>query len=147
MQRHISEAVFPEAPGVYVVYTDDKRPLYIGVAATQSIKKRWREQHLKPRAGGSALRRTLGTHLGLVEKKLRTVEGRYYAPDVEQAITRFLEGCKIEFYPTPDPASARALESKLIATLRPTLNVRRPTAIETRTQPVLAAAPRPAKHA
>jgi hypothetical protein len=32
--------------------------------------------------------------------KLRRSEGRYYPSAVEQEITRFLEGCEIEFFPT-----------------------------------------------
>jgi hypothetical protein len=75
-------------PGVYVVYAEGDAPLYVGVAVTQSIRKRWESQHLKPRAGGSALRRTLGVHLALVETKLRTTQGRYVAarptPDPEE---------------------------------------------------------------
>lgn len=137
MRQRVSDAEFSDAPGVYVVYADDPRPLYVGVAATQSIKKRWRNQHLKPRSGGSALRRTLGVHLGLVAAKLRTAESRYYPPEVEEAITRFLESCQVEFHPAPDAAAARAREAELIAALQPTLNVRR-ASIEARAKAALA---------
>jgi len=58
-------ASFPESPGVYVVYRPGlERPFYVGVAATQTIAERWLKQHLYPRAGSSALRRSLGLHLG-----------------------------------------------------------------------------------
>jgi GIY-YIG catalytic domain-containing protein/restriction endonuclease-like protein len=138
VRGRVDEADFPETPGVYVVYASEERPLYVGVAATQSIRKRWRGQHLKPRAGGSALRRTLGVYLGFVEEKLRTSEGRYYSPDVEEAISRFLERCEVEFHPAPSPAGAKVLEAELITTLRPILNVRRPTSIEARAKQGLA---------
>jgi hypothetical protein len=137
MPERISEAVFPDSAGVYVVYKDAEA-LYVGVAATQTLAARWRRQHLRPRAGGSALRRTLGVHLGLVDSKLRTSDGRYYPPAVEEAITLFLTNCEIEFHPTVDAASARALEHRLIGELRPTLNVRRGT-VEARAKRALAA--------
>lgn len=36
MRQRIDEAIFPEQPGVYVVYDEeDMRPLYVGVAASQ----------------------------------------------------------------------------------------------------------------
>jgi excinuclease UvrABC nuclease subunit len=53
MRERIAAAAFPDKPGVYVVYGGDDRPLYVGVAATQSIAKRWRQQHLKPRSGAA----------------------------------------------------------------------------------------------
>jgi len=65
VRKLVRIASFPDSPGVYVVYRpDQERPLYVGVAATQTIAERWRKQHLYPRAGGSALRRSLGLHLG-----------------------------------------------------------------------------------
>ena len=122
----VRDADFPSKPGVYIVWNAsvDGVPLYIGVAATQTIAERWRRQHLYPRAGGSALRRTLGVHLGLVSQKLRRPQ-RYYPRDVEAAITSYLETCRIEFRPTRDAAQARALEDKLIQSLKPALNLRR----------------------
>lgn len=95
-------------------------------------------------ADTTALRRTLGVHLGLVETKLRTAEGRYYPPGVEVAITDFLETCQIEFHWAPDAAAAQALEAELIATLQPTLNVRR-ASIEARAKAALAAGLRAVK--
>lgn len=128
MRQPVTQAELPDHPGVYVLWTDGERPLYVGVAATQSLRSRWRGQHLRPRAGGSALRRTLGVHLGLVETKLRVSEGRYYPPDVEEGITAFLAECEIEFFVTNDAFGANALEARLIAELEPILNVRRPQA-------------------
>jgi hypothetical protein len=124
--RHpISGVVLPKQPGVYVVYgAGDERPLYVGVAATQTIAQRWHGQHLRPRSGGSALRRSLGMHLGLVTEKLRRPE-RYYPPDVEEAITKFLLACEVEVFPTETGEEARLLESKLIRELNPRLNVMR----------------------
>lgn len=123
----VAKAAFPQSPGVYVLGDGEQRPLYIGVAAKQTIEARWRRQHLRPRSGGSALRRTLGVELGLVPEKLRTARGRYYPEVVEQAITAYLLACTIEFHPTPDAESARALEADLIERLNPRLNVlRRP---------------------
>jgi hypothetical protein len=145
VRQRVAEADFPETPDVYVVYAGDARPLYVGVAATQSIRKRWRGQHLRPRAGGSALRRTLGVHLGLVETKLRTAEGRYYPSDVEAAITSFLETCEIEFHLAANAAAAQALEAELIGTLGPTLNVRRAKSVEARAKSALAAGLRAVK--
>jgi hypothetical protein len=139
VRERVADAEFPETPGAYVVYGEaDEPPLYVGVAASQTIAKRWRTQHLRPRAGGSALRRTLGVHLRLVGTKLRTSEGRYYPAEVEAEITRYLEACGIEFHPARDAADARALEDFLIADRRPTLNVRGPS-VEARAKRALAA--------
>src|SRR5437763_114635 len=119
MSRSLIEGVqFPPTAGVYVVWEggDNTRPLYIGVAATQTIEQRWRRQHLLNRAGGSALRRSLGLHLGLVDRKLTVKrDGRFYPPEVELAITDFLRGCHIEFHEADSPEYARELESNLIA--------------------------------
>jgi hypothetical protein len=125
--QRVSDAEFPDSPGVYVVYEhqDDERPLYVGVAATQSLAKRWRSNHLAPRAGSSALRRTLGVHLERVEAKLKRPD-RYYPPEVEAAITKFLRGCFIELYPTATGDEAKALEARKIRELSPMLNVARP---------------------
>jgi hypothetical protein len=138
MPTPVMSAAFPDAPGVYVVYGDDERPLYVGVAASQTIAERWHRQHLRPRAGSSALRRTLGVHLHLVATKLRTKDGRYYPPEVEAAITAFLSGLTVDFFTTADADSAKALERRLIHRLEPTLNVRRPS-VETRARAALAA--------
>ena len=121
----VRDVRFPEQIGVYAVWADgDERPLYVGVAATQTIAKRWLRQHLYPRAGGSALRRTLGLSLGLVAEKLRR-PARYYPPKVEDAITRYLQGCTVEFWPAVSAQAARTLEKSLIRQLLPRLNVRR----------------------
>ncbi len=88
--------------------------------------ERWRRQHLRSRAGGSALRRTLGVHLGLVERKLNIrTDGRFYPPEVESAISAFLLDCEVAFVVANSPEDARTIESKLIQTLRPSLNVKR----------------------
>ena len=72
MRQRIAEAQFPDSPGVYVVWEGEQAPpLYVGVAATQTIAERWRKRTLQDRAGDSALRRTLGDHLGLVERTPR----------------------------------------------------------------------------
>jgi hypothetical protein len=126
----VRDAVFPPAYGAYVVWggATDEYPLYVGVAATQTIEQRWRRQHLLPRAGGSALRRTLGVDLGLVERKLNLKrDGRYYPQPVEQAITEYLRGCEVEFVVAETPEDARRIEKDLISELRPRLNVRRTT--------------------
>lgn len=117
---------FPSLPGAYVVRrVPDGAVLYVGVAATQSIADRWKKQHLYPRSGGSALRRTLGVHLGLVAQKLRRPD-RYYPPEVELEITRFLSSeCSVESIPAESPQEARRLEAELIRSLNPLLNVRR----------------------
>lgn len=126
-RTRIADASFPPACGAYVVYEAGSTvPLYVGVAATQTIEQRWRRQHLRSRAGGSALRRTLGTHLGLVDRKLNvSTDGRFYPIDVEASITRHLLECEIEFLVANSPEEARALERDLIGSLRPTLNVQR----------------------
>ena len=126
MRRRVSKATFPDQPGVYVVYERKNvtRPLYVGVAEKQSLRKRWRQNHLRPRAGSSSLRRSLGVHLGLVEKKLR-LPSRYYPPEVEEAITHFLRAAFVEFFPTSSGKEAFDLERKMIARLRPKLNVSR----------------------
>ena len=125
VREPIDGASFPLQPGTYVVWEDhdDGRPLYVGVAATQTIAQRWLRQHLYPRAGGSALRRTLGVWLGLVPDKLRR-PARYYPSDVEAAITSFLERCLIEFHPTDEAGAARQLEVELIGELNPVLMCR-----------------------
>lgn len=124
----VRNAHFPRTPGVYVIYEPDppdERPLYIGVAAMQTLCERWCTQHLKNRAGGSALRRTLGVELGLVETKLTHKVGRYYPPDVEQAITDFLETCEVELHQTATAEEADDLEVQLCDRLQPRLNVSR----------------------
>jgi hypothetical protein len=124
VRQVIDTASFPESPGVYVVYrVGDDCPLYVGVAATQTIAERWRKQHLYPRAGGSALRRSLGVHLGLVTGKLRRSDGRYYPADVEQQITAFLKACEIELFSTANADEADDLEVELRERLRPELNI------------------------
>lgn len=127
MLAQIREAEFPDSPGVYVVYenAEDARPLYVGVAAKQTLRKRWMSNHLRPRAGGSSLRRSLGVHLGLVNAKLRSPD-RYYPKGVEEQIGSFLHGCWIELTPTSDGTQAKALEAARIRALDPVLNVARP---------------------
>src|SRR4051794_33878796 len=110
----IRDAAFPSQISAYIVWGEaDDRPLYVGVAATQTLAQRWRSQHLHPRAGGSALRRTLGVQLGLVETKLRR-PSRYYPAAVEAAITRYLARCAVEFFPASTADEARALEAEMI---------------------------------
>lgn len=124
----VRDAVFPRMPGVYVVYEPDppdERPLYVGVAAAQTLCERWCAQHLKNRAGGSALRRTLGVELGLVETKLTHRVGRYYPPAVEQAITDFLQRCEVELHEVASADEADDLEVDLRERLKPRLNVAR----------------------
>lgn len=124
VRQRVSEAVFPDRPGVYVVYDDGAdRPLYVGVAATQTLSERWNRQHLRDRAGGSALRRSLGVHLSLVDAKLRTQESRYYPREAEAAITAFLNGCEVELFPVATSEEADDLEATLREELRPRLNI------------------------
>ncbi len=128
IRERVANAAFPAQPGAYVVWDPEggARPLYVGVAATQTIEKRWRRQHLIDRAGGSALRRSLGVHLGLVDRKLSVKrDGRSYPRAVEKEITLFLRSCEIEFRPTASPEEARELERVLIEERRPRLNARR----------------------
>lgn len=126
MRSRVASAVFPERPGVYIVYREGAdRPLYVGVAATQTLNKRWRRQHLRPRAGGSALRRSLGLYLGLVERKLKNSDGRYYPPDVEAAITDFLISCEVELISASSPDAADDLEVEVRGRLFPELNISR----------------------
>jgi GIY-YIG catalytic domain-containing protein len=127
-RERVVEARFPTACGVYVVFDPGlyEPPLYVGVAATQTIEQRWRRQHLRSRAGGSALRRTLGVHLGLVERKLSIrTDGRFYPPEVENAISAFLLDCEVAFVVADSPEDAKTIERDLIGSLRPTLNVKR----------------------
>jgi hypothetical protein len=127
-RKRVREAEFPAACGVYVVFDPalPERPLYVGVAATQTIDERWRRQHLRSRAGGSALRRTLGVHLGLVERKLNIrTDGRFYPPDVESAISDYLQDCEVTFVVADSAEDAKTIERDLIRTLGPTLNVKR----------------------
>jgi hypothetical protein len=116
--------VAPDSVGAYVVYApgahDGARPLYVGKAGTQ-VARRWREQHLRDRAGGSALRRALGVHLHLVEQKLKR-PNRYYPSDVEREITAFIERCGVVFYRAATAADASTLKAKLIHELDPILN-------------------------
>lgn len=128
-RERVRDARFPAACGVYVVFdpASPERPLYVGVAAAQTIDERWRRQHLRSRAGGSALRRTLGVHLGLVERKLNIrTDGRFYPPEVESAISAFLMDCEVAFVVANSPESARTMEKELIQAMHPSLNARRP---------------------
>jgi hypothetical protein len=89
------------------------------------IEQRWKRQHLRLRADGSALRRSLGVELGLVEKKLNIrTDGRFYPPAVEREISAYLSGCWIAFITASSPEEARCLEVGLIGALHPSLNVR-----------------------
>lgn len=120
----IGTATFPNSCGVYVVYSDDHcvQPLYIGKAATQTIRRRWERQHLVPRSGGSALRRSLAVHLGLVAQKLKR-PSRYYPDEIESAISDHLKRCYIRFEIRSTGADATRLEQREIRRLRPILNV------------------------
>lgn len=131
MKQLIQTAQFPELPGVYVVYENahDEQPLYVGMAGTQTLRKRWQVNHLYARAGGSSLRRSLGLHLGLAKEKLERPE-RYYAPEIEAQITAFLASCWIEFEPTETAAEAQDLEARTIDRLGPLLNAARPATRE-----------------
>jgi hypothetical protein len=127
MVRTMIEAtVFPPVVGCYVVYEDEsaERPAYVGVASERGLDQRWNRDHLPARSGSSALRRSLGVHLGLTQEKLRR-PARYYAPDVEAKITQALRRGYVEVYPCRSRAAALMLESQLIARLGPILNVRR----------------------
>jgi hypothetical protein len=127
-RARVADAAFPSTPGVYVVWGQvERRPLYVGVAATQSIERRWRDQHLRDRSGGSALRRSLGPHGGFVKKKLSvSKDGRYYEADIEKKITALQSDLELEFYECENGEEAVALEAELITELRPLLNSRRP---------------------
>jgi hypothetical protein len=111
VRERVETASFPDEPGVYVIYRPGvERARYVGVAATQTLAERWRRQHLRPRAGGSALRPSLGVYLGLVEQKLTTRVGRYYPAEVEAAVTEFVMGCEVELFPTASADEADDLE-------------------------------------
>lgn len=125
--RHLVEtADFPDDFGVYVLYESAtaRQPVYVGKAHKQTVKERWSRNHLKDRAGGSALRRSLAPHLGLVDQKLSVArDGRYYPAPVEQAITNALRSYFIEWYTTATGEEAGALEKDLIKKLDPVLNI------------------------
>jgi excinuclease UvrABC nuclease subunit len=125
-RQQISAAQFPDAPGAYVVFADasDHEPLYVGRAARQTLRQRWSRQHLRNRSGGSALRRSLGVHLGLVEQKIVKPE-RYYPSPVEEEITHRLRSYFVELHETATGEEAHELERRLIAELNPTLNVQK----------------------
>lgn len=53
-----------------------------------------------------------------MEQKLKLPE-RYYPPDVEAAITAFLQSCVIELHPTSTDKETRNLEDELIERLNP----------------------------
>lgn len=117
-------AQFPDAPGAYVVFAGagEHEALYVGKAARQTLRQRWSRQHLRNRSGGSALRRSLGVHLSLVDKKIVQPE-RYYPPPVEEEITRRLRSYFVELHETATGEEAHELKRRLIAELNPTLNV------------------------
>lgn len=125
-RESIATVIFPSVEGCYVVYggASDERPLYVGVAARRGLDQRWNRDHLGGRSGSSALRRSLGVHLGLVEEKLRR-PARYYPPEVEEQITVALKRGSIELYPCESEEEALLLEAELIARLDPVLNVQR----------------------
>ena len=126
IRTEIETTVFPGEVGCYVVYESEsaERPLYVGVAARRGLVERWNRDHLRNRAGSSALRRSLGVHLGLVGGKLRR-PARYYPPEVENKITEALKRGYVELYPCDSATEALLLEAALIAKLDPILNVRR----------------------
>jgi excinuclease UvrABC nuclease subunit len=129
MRYRIATADLPDEHGVYVVYksVEAPRPLYVGKAQSQTIRQRWMRNHLKDRAGGSALRRSLGPYLGLVDRKLVvSQDGRHYQEHVEDAITRALRTYYIEFHTTSAGEESGTLERRLIQELDPILNVQRP---------------------
>ena len=124
VRQLIEAADFPATPGAYVVYgsESDEVPLYVGVAAAQTIQQRWR-QHLALRSGGSALRRSLAVWLGLVTEKLKR-PARYYSESVEEDVTRSLQTCWIQLFPAETGGEAIDLEHRLIRELKPLLNIR-----------------------
>lgn len=123
VMKQVAETVFPSLPGAYVVWeSGEERPLYVGVAKTQTLAQRWQRQHLYPRAGGSALRRSVAVYLGLVQQKLRRPD-RYYPASIEAQVTDFLRSCRVELLPTQSAEEAAVLEAQLIGKLRPKLNV------------------------
>ena len=127
MQRTmIGETELPGTVGCYVVYKtpNAERALYVGMAGERGLHTRWSRDHLGRRSGSSALRRSLGVHLGLVDEKLRR-PNRYYPPEVEATITEALRSGYIELYPCASVEEARRLEMELISQLDPILNVQR----------------------
>ena len=62
---------------------------------------------------------------GLVDTKLSRKVGRYHPPEVEQAITDFLETCEVELHEAATPDEADDLELDLRHRLHPRLNVSR----------------------
>jgi hypothetical protein len=122
----IASAVFPDKPGVYVVYESmtAARPLYVGKAQSQSLRKRWQQNHLKNRSGSSALRRSFAVHRSFVAEKLRLPE-RYYAVDVEQAVSDALKDCFVELFPMEWGEDIDSAERAKIRELDPILNVLR----------------------
>ena len=126
LRTSIAATAFQGDVGCYVVYDspDAERPLYVGVASRRGIDQRWNRDHLRNRAGSSALRRSLGVHLGLVDEKLRR-PSRCYPEDVEAQITAALRRGYIELYPCHSEHEALAMELELIGRLDPLLNVRR----------------------
>ena len=126
IRTQIQRTTFPGDVGCYAVYEDAEaeRPLYVGVAAKRGLVERWQRDHLRDRSGSSALRRSLGVHLGLVEDKLRR-PARYYPPEVEAAITTALRRGYVQLYPCGSEAEALLLEGRLISELDPILNVKR----------------------
>jgi hypothetical protein len=111
IRTEIQRTTFPGDVGCYAVYEDEEaeRPLYVGVAAKRGLVGRWQRDHLRDRSGSSALRRSLGVHLGLVEDKLQR-PARYYPPEVEAAITAALRRGCIELHPCGSEAEALLLE-------------------------------------
>jgi excinuclease UvrABC nuclease subunit len=101
---------------------ESDRPLYVGKA--NNLRRRWARQHLRNRSNTSALRRSLGVHLGLVATKLKKPE-RAYPEQVEERVTAFLGDCALDLRPTATPEDALRLEHDLIASLDPRLNVQR----------------------
>lgn len=132
----VADAVMPERPGVYIVWADaqDRSPLYVGVAARQTLRQRWAGNHLSSRSGSSALRRSLALYLDLVESKLKQPERRH-PQAVERSISEYLRRCLVRLYPTETGEEALVLERLLITELDPQLNVARPSPLSTEEPP------------
>lgn len=127
-RRHAMKSLtsrdLPEAPGVYALYRDDDRRVYVGKA--DSLRARvWGDHSGRGRVlTGSALRRTIAEHLGF--GAAAAIKARQIQPTDEQvaAVRGWLDECGIAWIECRNPTEAAALEMALKDEFRPMLTKR-----------------------
>ncbi len=111
----------PASPGVYALYREDDRRVYVGKA--NSLRDRiWRSHSGRGEVmTSSALRRNIAEHLGFATAA--DIKARRYQPTEEQrqAVRSRLDECNIGWIECDSSATALDLEAQLKSEFKPPL--------------------------